>query len=91
MTKILVRNVKWLQFIGIVTTIDNYGVPDSNPDRSELIAADFRIFRHALLAFVILVPQVVKIWLLSENMIIFALKLQIFFLITDCLYVSADC
>lgn len=58
MTKILVRNVKWLQFIGIVTTIDIYGAPDNNPNTKKLIAANIRIFRHAILAFVILVPQV---------------------------------
>lgn len=58
MTKILVRNVKWLQFIGIVTKRDIDGVPNNNPNIRELIAANIRILRHAILAFVILVPQV---------------------------------
>lgn len=66
MSKTLERNVQWLQFIGIVTTIDFYGVPDNNPNKRELIAANFRIFRHALLAFVILVPQVFIMNIFSE-------------------------
>lgn len=82
MTKILLSCVKWLGFIGIVTSTDIGSIPIWERKSRSLFALDQRLIWNMLTCIFMLAPRVVinKLFFLSYNYIIKTKTLQVAFM-----------